>query len=261
MARVITSRSTCESFAADPGAWAAAFGLARSDADHLVEMAGDLAALMPSFVNKRERSLRWGAQRTLDLLEDIGEEILHDFMESSSPDDRPGVELAAFVDFVVDRTASLVEELEYGELLADLARFERHRCLCFLGATWSNGERRLGSQQATVQKFDPDRNVRLMPGASLGHFSWDLRQTRAFSADAMAVLPPDPCDLLFFHNGMPDGIRILRLGTVAASVLGVVADSGNTGVTPRLACAGLEGDRDAEALVGPFVRDDALEWA
>jgi len=259
MALVITSRSTCESFTADPGGWAAARGLAKDDAEHLAGMAGDLALLMPSFVTKRERSLRWGAQRTLELLEDLGEEILNDFMDSSAPDDRPGVELAAFVDFVVDRTANLVEELEYGELLADMARFERHRCRCLLGARRSYGEPNLPSQQA-AQAFDLGRKLRLTPNASVGHFSWDLRQTRSFSPDALAVFPSDACDLLFFHNGMADGIRILRLSAAAASALGTIAGMGPTGITPAMACAGLAGVVDHEALLGPFLRQGALEW-
>lgn len=261
MAHVITSPSAALSFAADPAGMAAALGLIGEEAEVLAAMSGDLIALSPSFVNKRERTLRWWARRTLELLEDIGDGLLSDFIESSSPDDRPGSDLTAFADFLVERTASLVEELEFGELLAEMARYEQHWCRCFVGATRPFGEHGLQRTQTAGPQFDQDTSLRFAPGASLGHFGWDLRQTAAFSVDALAVLPPDPCDLLFFHTGRADGIRVVRVGAIAAAALGRLAESGSRPTTARLACAGLEIRGDHEALLGPFIHDGALELA
>jgi hypothetical protein len=264
MARVITSRSACRLFGEDPRGYASTFDLDDSEVESLLEMQEDLISLMPGFVTKRRGNLRWNAARTLTLLGRAGDALLEEYIDTRPATEGFRQEAEAFSQFVVLRTAEMAGTVPHGQLIAELARFEQLRSATFWKATAPlrpvPPPTRRGQDGVS---FDADRPIRLPVSAGLGHFEWDLRQARRYTADSVGTLQPDPCDLIFFHNGRADGIRILRLQIDQAAAVAVVRDHVGA-VTARAACragGAVDGEVNEERVLGSLLWHGALEWA
>jgi hypothetical protein len=259
MARVITSRRESGSFVDDPRGFASAFDLDDAEIDSLVEMGDDLASLTPSFVTKRQRTLRWNATRTLSMIGTSGNALVGEFVDTHAAIEDFREEARSFSDFVVRRTAEMAGTIPNGELIAELARFDQRRSSAFWNATGPLRRESPPRQWKRGDPFDADRPVALTVSASLAHFEWDLRQAGRYTADSVGALQRDPCELLFFHNGQPNGIRVMRLRADEAAAVQVVSEHPE-GTTARAACNGA-GDRgDPERVLGKLLSEGALKW-
>jgi hypothetical protein len=190
-----------------------------------------------------------------------GQDLVSEFSGTTPPVELAQEDAAFFADFVVDRTSELAASLDQGDLLTDLARFERLRGRAFRCAT-RPFDTPPAARWRLDDEFDADRPIRLSRSAAVAHFDWDLRQARSYSPEAMAALRQDPCDLIFFHNGTPDGIRIVRLGGATAAAVYAVSEASD-GTTPRAACANLAPAAGPEAVrtLARLLSDGAMEWA
>lgn len=227
MAAVIGSRDASERFEEDPAAFATEFGLTESEAAMLHEMAGDLAELTSSFVSKRCNTLRWNARRTIELLGEEGAELVEDFVEESPMSGSFREDAAQFGDFVIEETAERADEAPWRQLIAEMAVFERHRSDSFWDATGSlaRGPHQNGSV-SRADRLDPSSG-RLVAGANLGHFTWDLRLPYRHRVRRLGTLPKDPCWLLFFHSTREPVLRSIRLRPDEADLISaVVSGSG-----------------------------------
>src|SRR5215471_13049872 len=124
---VLTSRSARDMILEAPDSFAAHFDLVPAEAAALKVMATDLTTLMPGFVVKRERSLRRSFPVTLALLGAEATPLVEDYSDAFAPVDSSLEEWLRFGDFLVEETRELASELPYGDVIADVARFERLR--------------------------------------------------------------------------------------------------------------------------------------
>jgi hypothetical protein len=223
----------------------------------LADMTRDLIGLSPGFVNKRLRGLRASARRTLGLLGNRAPRWLEEFAEGHPPLDLTQEDHRLFGDWLVARTAARKAHIPHGPMVAAMARFERLENGSFWDAQDPSVQATPSEPPATGSRtFDVDRPLRMCPGAATGHFGWDLRQLRRFDPVSVAALPPDPCDLLFFHAGM-QGRQVRRLDAELVQVLGRI------GETPGISTAeALQGARDARAVasVEKLMTQGALRW-
>ncbi|MGO9198051.1 MAG: hypothetical protein ACLQK4_13110 [Acidimicrobiales bacterium] len=227
MAAVISSQAASERLLDDPSAFAKEFALAPPEAAMLIDMAGDLALLTSSFVHKRCTTLRWNAHRTLELLGPEGDELVEEFVEATPMSSHFREDAAAFGDFVVARTAAraageaggLDEDDAAGDarVIAAMASFERHRSDSFWDAT-----KRLDLEEegaAARHREDGAARVRLVAGANIGRFEWDMRLPYRHRIDPLDSLPQDSCQLLFFHSAREPVLRALRLRPAEADLV------------------------------------------
>jgi hypothetical protein len=220
MAAVISSQAASERLLDDPGAFAREFSLAAPDAAMLTDMAGDLALLTSSFVRKRCTTLRWNAHRTLDLLGPEGDLLVDEFVEATPMSSHFRVDAAAFGDFVVGRTAAWAAgepaegdgagSADAAQVIAAMARFERHRSDSFWDATERFNSEEASGPAAGDHQDDATR-PRFVAGANVGRFEWDVRLPYRHRVDPLDQLPRDPCQLLFFHSAREPVLRAVRL--------------------------------------------------
>jgi hypothetical protein len=258
MATVITSRAACGTYADNPQAFAASFDLDAAEVQSFVEMRDDLVSLMPGFVSKRQRSLRWNAQRTLTLLGATGRDLVGEYVDTYPATEDFREEAAAFSGFVVRRTAEMAGTTANGQLIAELARFDQLRSSAFWNAIGPlRDERPDTTPGRRKESFDADRMIRLPGSANLARFSWDLRQVGRYKPDSVGTLQRDPCELLFFHNGEANGVRVVRLRQDQADAVRYVIEHPEM-ATPRTACGP---DSDPERVLGKLLWQGAVEWA
>jgi hypothetical protein len=260
MAKVITSRTERGSFVDDPRGFASAFDLDDAEVDSLVEMRDDLISLTPSFVTKRQRALRWNAMRTLTLLGASGDALVGEFVDTQAAIEDFRTEARRFSDFIVRRTAEMAGTIPNGELIAELARFDQLRSFAFWNATGPLGHEASPARRwKRGDPFDADRLIALTVSACVAHFEWDLRQAGQYTADSVSSLQRDPCELLFFHNGQPNGIRVMRLRADEAAAVRVVSAHPES-TTARAACNGMGNRDDPERVLGKLLSEGALIW-
>jgi hypothetical protein len=257
MAAVITSQDASERFVESPHDFGGEFALVPSEIAMLVEMGDDLTSLTAAFVNKRRTTLRWNARRTLELLGDEGEEVLDDFIEENPQTDSFRNDAASFGDFVVARTAMRPGKLVVDRIIAEMARFERHRSDSFWNAATGVGDR--ARSASASDGLEHSEAVVLVAGANIGQFSLDLRLPYRRTVTPWYLLPPDPCHLLFFHSHQRAQLRTIRLRPAAAEVLRSVLVGQPTSIRSMRDSA--PDVVDVDRLLRTLSWAEAIEWA
>lgn len=271
MAAVISSQAASERLLDDPGSFAREFSLAPPEAAMLIEMADDLAQLTSSFVRKRGTTLRWNARRTLELLGADGDLLVEEFVEATPMSGHFRTDAAAFGDFVVSRTAERAEAERHREddepgasdqVIAEMARFERHRSDSFWDATEPFGSDD-SSGDGHVHGEDAPR-PRLVAGANIGRFEWDMRLPYRLRIEPLDRLPRDPCSLVFFHSAREPVLRAVRLrpdeeALVAQALAAEGEGAGRAQGGAPVTGAPAGGDR-SEQLYARLSWEGAVEW-
>jgi hypothetical protein len=257
MAAVIGSRYARDRFADDPFAFATEFSLEPVECEMLLEMGSDLTALTDSFVSKRSGTLRWNARRTINLLGQEGESLVEEFVETHPASDRFRLEAARFGDFVVERVEERQDGTQRARVIAEMARFERHRSDSFWDATKPTEPEEATSVPGAGRHHSGA--VRLRAGANVGQFNWDLRLLYHRDIEPWSLLRPDPCPLLFFHNGRSDGMRIIRLRPEEALVVGAIGPRDAEPVDALREA--IVGDVDVDHLLDRLAGQEVVAWA
>lgn len=256
MGVVLTSRSARDMILEAPDSFAAHFDLAPAEAAALARMAGDLASLMPGFVQKRERGLRRAFAVTLSLLGDEADPLVEDYSDAFAPVDSSAAETLRFADFLVEETRELTGELPYGDIVADVARFERLRIRAFNaeGPLWPEPER----APLDPRRVDPGRPLWLHRSAAVEAFGWDVRTVR--SPQMLPRLRPDPANLLCFQRGEQGEGVVLRIDDECARAVELIA------LRPGEVSAAAIGEtigshRAPEVLLGKLVAQGVIKGA
>ena len=219
MGVVLTSRSARDMILEAPDSYAAHFDLDPAEAAALTRMAGDLAHLMPGFVQKRERGIRRAFAITLSLLGDEATPLVEDYSDAFAPVDSSAAETLRFGDFLVEETRELASEVPYGDIVADVARFERLRMRSLMteAPLWPKPE------QAPLdpRRIDPGRPLWLHRSAAVETFGWDVRTVR--SPQMLPRLRPDPANLLCFQRGEEGHGVVLRIDDESARAVELIA--------------------------------------
>lgn len=253
MGVVLTSRSAREMILEAPDSFAAHFDLVPAEAAALTAMAGDLTALMPGFVHKRERGLRRAFAITLALLGDEATPLVEDYSDAYAPVDSTLAETLRFADFVVGEARELAGELPYGDIIADVARFERLRFRCFNaeGPLWPRPE----AGSLDPGRIDPARHLWLHRSAGIETFGWDVRTVR--SPEILRRLRPDRAHLLCFQRGEEGEGVVLRLGDESAQAVEQIAL--RPGEVTAAEIGALTGaTRPVEMLLGKLIAQGAV---
>lgn len=253
MGVVLTSRSARDMILEAPDEFTAHFDLAPQEAAALMVMANDLAQLMPGFVHKRERSLRRAFGTTLALLGDEAAALVEDYSEAYAPVDSLAAEMLRFADFVVEETRELASRLPYGDIVAEVARFERLRLRSFNaeGPLWPKPE----EAPLDPRQIDRSRPLWLHRSAAVEAFGWDVRTVR--SPQALPRLRPDPANLLCFQRGETGEGVVLRIDDEAARALELIALRPGEITTADI--GELSGtSRSPEALIGKLIRQGVV---
>jgi len=219
MGVVLTSRSARDMILEAPDSYAAHFDLAPAEAAALARMAGDLAHLMPGFVQKRERGIRRAFAITLSLLGDEATPLVEDYSDAFAPVDSSAAETLRFGDFLVEETRELAGELPYGDIVADVARFERLRMQSFMteGPLWPKPE----EAPLDPRQIDRSRPLWLHRSAAIEAFGWDVRTVR--NPQMLPRLRPDPANLLCFQRGEEGEGIVLRIDDESARAVELIA--------------------------------------
>lgn len=248
MGVVLTSRSARDMLLDAPGDFAAYFDLTPTEVGALEHMAGDLAELMPGFVRKRERSLRQALRLTLLLLGEEATPLVEDYSDAYAPIDSTAEEMLRFADFVVDETRELASSVPHGDIIADVARFERLRMRTFNteGPLWPEPD----EPPLDPRQIDRDRPLWLHRSAAVESFGWDLRTLR--NPQMLARLRPDPTHLLCFQQGEEGEGMVLRIDDETARAVELI------GARPGEVTAGqiaemIGTDTAPEALLGKLI--------
>jgi hypothetical protein len=252
MAAVIASRDASERFAESPSDFGREFGLAPSEIAMLVEMGDDLTSLTSAFVAKRRSTLRWNARRTLELLGDEGERLLDDFVEENPQSERFRQDATAFGDFVIAETAERETRSAIDRIIAEMARFEQHRSNSFWDATATIGE------DPRLAPHEKPQTVRLVAGANVGRFDYDMRLPYRRDVIPWELLPTDPCCLLFFHSRHQAVLRTLRLAPLDAEVVSALP-AGVTVDVSSIRESAPDGV-DVDHLLRTLSWEEAIEW-
>ncbi len=251
MGVALTSRSRCARLVQAPAEYAAAFDLDEDERRALILMAGDLAALMPRFVAKRQRGLRHALPVTLQLAEESAgpgtiQSMLDRYCETQPPPPTRAADLMSFADFVAGETEFLAVGVPHGAVTAQMARFERLR----LRASAAEGP--LWPTDTTAGP------LRLHPSASWDTFRWDLRRLR--HAQDIPALRAGPCVLLCIQRSEDGRIRSMRLDPAAGRIIEVIGRSREP-LTASRACA-LPGTRERpDALLGRLIAEGVVVGA
>ena len=253
MGVVLTSRSARDMILEAPDSFAAHFDLAPAEAAALARMAGDLAHLMPGFVQKRERGVRRAYAITLSLLGDEAAPLVEDYSDAFAPVDSSAAETLRFGDFLVEETRELADQLPYGDIVADVARFERlrMRSLMMEAPLWPKPE----EAPLNPRQIDRSRPLWLHRSAAIEAFGWDVRTVRG--PQMLPRLRPDPSNLLCFQRGEEGTGVVLRIDDESARALELIAL--RPGEVTASAIGGIIGsDRSPEALLGKLVAQGAV---
>jgi hypothetical protein len=253
MGAALTSRSARDMVADDPGAFATHFGLTPAETAVLAGMAGDLADLTPGFVHKRERGLRQALGVTLSLLGGEAAALIEDYAELYAPLSSHAEETLRFADFLVAQARELVGDLAYGEVIADVANFERLRLRSFHaeGPLWPEPEK----TPLDPGHIDPGRPLWLHRSAAVERFGWDVRSVR--SPQALPRLRPDPANLLCVQREHDGEVLALRIGDEAARAVGLIAAQPG-GLTAGQVMARTAPGRPPEEIIGKLIVQGAV---
>jgi hypothetical protein len=256
MGVVLTSRSARDMLLEAPDSYAAHFDLAPAEAALLAGMAADLVGLMPGFVQKRERSLRRTFAVTLSLLGAEATPLIEDYSDAYAPVDSSAAETLRFADFLVEEARELAGNLPYGNIVADVARYERLRIRSFMteGPLWPKPE----ENPLDPRQVDRGRRLWLHRSAAVEAFGWDVRTVR--SAQILPRLRPDPANLLCFQRGEEGEGTVLRLDDEAARAVELIALRPGE-VTAAEICEIIESGRSPEALLGKLITQGAIRGA
>jgi hypothetical protein len=249
MGVVLTSRSARDMILEAPGDFAGHFDLDPPEVAALTLMAGDLAELMPGFVQKRERGLRRGLGITLTLLgDDEGTDLVEDYSDAYAPVDSTAAEMLRFAGFLVDETRELASRLPYGDIIADVARFERLRIQSFNteGPLWPEPE----PGPLDPRQIDRDRLLWLHRSAAVETFGWDVRTVR--SPEVLRRVRPDPANLLCFQRGDEGEGVTLRVDDETAQAIGLIASRPGE-ITAAGIVETIGTDRSPEMLLGKLI--------
>jgi hypothetical protein len=253
---VLTSRSARDMILEAPDSFAAHFDLAPAEAAALAQMAGDLVSLTPGFLQKRERGLRRTFAVTLSLLGDEVDPLVEDYSDAFAPVDSTAAETLRFADFLVEETRELAGELPYGEIVADVARYERLRIRAFTaeGPLWPEPER----APLDPRHLDQGRPLWLHRSAAVEAFGWDVRTVR--SPQILPRLRPDPANLLCFQRGEEGEGVVLRIDDESARAVELIA------LRPGEVNAAEIGEiigshRPPEALLGKLIAQGVIRGA
>jgi hypothetical protein len=253
---VLTSRSARDMILEAPDTFAAHFDLVPAEAAALKVMATDLTTLMPGFVVKRERSLRRSFPVTLTLLGPEATPLVEDYSDAFAPVDSSLEEWLRFGDFLVEETQELASELPYGDVIADVARFERLRLRSATteGPLWPEPER----VPLDPRRIDPGRALWVHRSATVETFGWDVRTVR--NAQVLPRLRPDRASLLCFQGGEEGEVVILRIDDEAARAVELIAL--RPGEVTAAEIGKLTGtSRPVEMLLGKLVAQGAVRGA
>jgi len=239
-----------------PDGFAAHFDLAPPEAAALKVMADDLATLMPGFVIKRERSLRRQFAITLALLGPEAAPLVEDYSDAFAPADSSLGESLRFGDFLVEETRELASELPYGDVIADVARFERLRLRSATteGPLWPEPE----STPLDPRRIEPGRPLWLHRSAACETFGWDVRTVR--SPEILPRLRADCANLMCFQRGEEGELVILRIDDDAARAVELIAlRPGEVTVAKIRELTGTS--RSPEMLLGKLIAQGAVRGA
>jgi hypothetical protein len=253
MGVVLTSRSARDMILEAPDAFAAHFDLVPAEAAALAAMAGDLTALMPGFVHKRERGVRRGFTVTLALLGDEAMPLVEDYSDAFAPVDSSLAEMLRFADFLVEETQELAPELPYGDIIADVARYERLRARAFNteGPLWPTPE----AEPLDPYRIDPGRPLWLHRSAAVETFGWDVRTVRG--PDILPRLRPDRANLLCFQRGEEGDGVVLRIDDEAGRAVELIALRPGEVTAPQVR-EQTGTSRSPEVLLGKLIAQGAV---
>jgi hypothetical protein len=256
MGVVVTSRSARDMILEAPDSYAAHFDLTPAEAAALAGMAADLAGLMPGFVQKRERALRRNFTVTLSLMGDEAAPLVEDYSDAYAPVDSLPAEIRRFADFLVEEARELADSLPYGEIVADVARYERLRVRSFTaeGPLWPKPEQ----SPLDPRQIDRARPLWLHRSAAVEAFGWDVRTVR--SPEMLPRLRPDTANLLCFQRGEEGEGVVLRIDDEAARAVELIAL--RPGEVSAAQIGGIIGsDRSPEALLGKLITQGVIRGA
>jgi hypothetical protein len=258
MAAAITSRSHQRRLVEDPEAYARSFHLGPVEVESVCVMAADLNSLTGSFVSKRCQTLSGHARRTIALLGRQGHELVEEFVDTHVMTESLRTEASRFGAYMIERTQAMDDGTARTGIIADMARFERHRSDAFWEATDRASSSPRPSSTDGSGGLSTGGRIRLRRGTSVGSFRWDVRIPYRLRIEPLHLLQSDPCTLLFFHNGGPAGQRTLRLTSREADVHRILA--GRKSLPWSTMVARLGDNQDAEQLLCGFVREGVIEW-
>jgi hypothetical protein len=248
MGVVLTSRSARDMITRSPGEYAAYFDLTDAESAALAAMGADLAALMPGFVHKRERGLRQALRVTLSILGDQAATLIEDYTEVYGPPATTSADFLQFSDFAVAELRQRAPELPHGDLVVDIARYERMRLRGF-HTEWPL---QLADDATPLdpRQIDPERALWLSRGAAVEEFGWDVRTVR--SAANLHRLRPDPAFLLCFQRPANGEVVVLRVDEECARAVDLIALRPGELTAPQVAAlAGA--DQPPQVLLGKLV--------
>jgi hypothetical protein len=211
MGRVLSSPAASASFQRNPGAFADAYVLSDDERDALLGMVEELSSLTSTFARKRERTLRNAAFRTLTLLGALGDALLARYIDLVPPRSPVTDDQSEFATYIVEVVRPLVPELEWGDVIYDMARAER-----------CNGEALRAVERPPDHPgppFSMELLVGVAPGAYLDAFRYDVRALQRLDAEGVRALDADPCHLLFHRTQHGPTVRVFKLGDPTAGVL------------------------------------------
>jgi hypothetical protein len=248
MGVALTSRSACQCLLDEPSEFLELFELDEHETHLLRDMANDLAALMPGFVVKRERSLRRALQLSLELLGDLGSGFIAGYCDAHPEVETMMPELVAFADFLIEETRLAADSIDFGAIIVDSARFERLRLLSFgtPGPLWPQ----TASGKGTAASLHQQMVLSVHPSARWDRFGWDLRSLR--SRDDLWRMRVDPCVLLYFRWGAHGAQQAIRLDEETARAVDFLGGHPGTLSAADL-CQEIGTERSPERLLGKLV--------
>jgi hypothetical protein len=256
MGVALTSRGACALLVEDPDEYAQVFGLDERESLAISAMARDLAALMPSFVIKREQVLRRALRLTLRLLHDreLVDLLVEEFSDTHPAAEKMTSDMLAFAEFLEVEIGARAVSLAYAAVLVDMARFEHLRLRCF--STPTPLQPVLAGETASSRGLDPTRPLHVHPTAAWDRFGWDLRSVRR--REDLGRLRADECTLLYVQRGLSGELSTLRIGDDALEVLELVSRHPDQLSLEDL-CLALTVQRSVGATTGKLVRQGVLE--
>ncbi len=195
------------------------FDLTAPEAEALTHIAGELAELLPSFVHKRERGLWHTFPITLSLLRDEACAVVEDYSDACAPLTSATAENLRFADFLVARTRDMADRLLHGQIIVEIARFERVRCRVFC----TERPLRPGADEDCCDLCQINRGSPLWldRSAAVERFGWDIRAVR--SPHSLPGLRPDPACLLFFQRVADGEVEVMRITDEWAGAIELIA--------------------------------------
>jgi hypothetical protein len=253
MGVALTCRSACAVLLENPLEYSDVFGLDNDEITTLTTMAADLAALMPGFVVKREKTLRRSLRLTLSLLGDEATAYVEEYSDEVPGHEKLMGDMIGFAEFVIEKAQAAGSSLAYGQIIVDVARFERLRLQCFgTGGALSISSPAPVPESKEFHHLGP---LELHPSAVFDRFGWDLRSVRG--RRDLARMHEDPCFMVFFQWGNDGAIRTLRLDDVTSRAVEFLGQQPGALSAGEL-CRAVGTDRSPLALLGKLVRQGAL---